>query len=438
MTVPAVSSGPSPSQLETLELLERIGGSASLVSVMIIFVTYGLIARARNPRNTFIVFASIANVGASIGCIISQDGLHAGEDSILCRAQSFLVHIFMQSDAWWSFGMSFNTFLVVSGRTDPDTFNKWMYSLICFGGPFITGFTLFFIYDPVRGPVYGATLVWCWIREDWASIRLFTSYIFVWICIIGSLILNTIVGYRIFYIRNQIRSFSNSLSLSAIDNQLPLTNTRSNTQGSEHPIINTQDSTTHAPTSDTTKPMSIVVGSTLRTPDTSLRSPKSRHSLAVTSHSGSDNVPKTPRIANATKGVISRFRLQDPVKRAYLRTTFMFTISVLVTWVPASINRIRSLTGGTVPFSNQVVMAAVMPLQGLWNAAIFFATSHSILREVAREKWGLWVLKSTTIDEEVAERAVVGQAHMDEDPDRTDSGSDIELRHVSRIPVKGN
>ena len=93
MTVPAVSSGPSPSQLETLALLERIGGSVSLVSVMIIFATYGLIARARNPRNTFIVFASIANVGASIGCIISQDGLHAGEDSILCRAQSFLIHM---------------------------------------------------------------------------------------------------------------------------------------------------------------------------------------------------------------------------------------------------------------------------------------------------------------------------------------------------------
>ncbi|KAH7175228.1 hypothetical protein EDB81DRAFT_633207 [Dactylonectria macrodidyma] len=435
MSGPSGPSGPSRSQLEMLALLERIGGSVSLVSVMTIFVTYGLIARARNPRNTFILFASIANVGASIGCIISQDGLHAGEDSILCRTQSFL---FMQSDAWWSFGMSFNTFLVVSGRTDPNTFNKWIYSLICFGGPFITGFTLFFISDPVRGPVYGATLVWCWIREDWASIRLFTSYIFVWICIIGSLILNTIVSYRIFYIQNQIRSFSNPLSLSAIDNQLPLINTRFNTQGSEHPIINTQDSITHALTSDITKPMPIVVDSTLRTPDTSLHIPKSRLSLEITLHSGSDNVPKTPRIVNATKGVISRFRLQDPIKRAYLRTTFMFTISVLATWVPASINRIRSLTGGTIPFSNQVVMAAVMPLQGLWNAAIFFATSHSVLREVAREKWGLWVLKSTTIDEEVMERVAVGEAHVDEDPDRTDSGSDIELRHVPIIPVKGN
>lgn len=131
-------------------------------------------------------------------------------------------------------------------------------------------------------------------------------------------------------------------------------------------------------------------------------------------------VTKTPRIVNTTKGVISRFRLQDPIKRAYLHITFMFTLSVLITWIPASINRIRSMQGMEVPFPYQVVMAAIMPLQGLWNALIFFVTSRSVLREVAREKWGLWVLKSTTIDGEGVERVAVGEAHVDEDPERSD------------------
>jgi hypothetical protein len=81
------------SQLERLALLERVFSSISLVSVLLIFVTYGSIPRLRNPRNTFIVFASIANLGASIGTVISRDGLTRGEDSALCRAQSFLVHV---------------------------------------------------------------------------------------------------------------------------------------------------------------------------------------------------------------------------------------------------------------------------------------------------------------------------------------------------------
>ena len=83
----------SATQLALLALLERLGGCISLAFCLLIFVTYGSIRRLRNPRNTFIVFASIANVGASIGCIIARDGLARGEDSVLCRTQSFMVHM---------------------------------------------------------------------------------------------------------------------------------------------------------------------------------------------------------------------------------------------------------------------------------------------------------------------------------------------------------
>ena len=61
--------------------------------------------------------------------------------------------------------------------------------------------------------------VWCWIREEWASIRLFTSYFFVWVCIAASIILNTIVGCRLFRTRNRVQHISNSRSgNSAADN----------------------------------------------------------------------------------------------------------------------------------------------------------------------------------------------------------------------------
>lgn len=77
-------------QIRTLMLMERIGGSVSLFAVIFIFIAYSLVPRARNVQNTFIVFASISNIGASIASIIAFDGLKAGKVSALCQAQSFL------------------------------------------------------------------------------------------------------------------------------------------------------------------------------------------------------------------------------------------------------------------------------------------------------------------------------------------------------------
>ncbi|KAH7109013.1 hypothetical protein EDB81DRAFT_834825 [Dactylonectria macrodidyma] len=83
----------TPAQTQTLVLLERIGGSISLVAVLLIFVAYALAPRVRNVQNTFIVFASIANVGASIASIIAMDGLEQGPTSALCQGQGFLFHM---------------------------------------------------------------------------------------------------------------------------------------------------------------------------------------------------------------------------------------------------------------------------------------------------------------------------------------------------------
>ncbi|KAK2484426.1 hypothetical protein H9L39_02406 [Fusarium oxysporum f. sp. albedinis] len=396
------------SQLERLALLERVFSSISLVSVLLIFVTYGSIPRLRNPRNTFIVFASIANLGASIGTVISRDGLTRGEDSALCRAQSFLVHVqvmpcFMQSDAWWSLGMSVNTFRIVFFQSNPHTFNKWLYSLICFGGPFISGFTLFFIATPARGPVYGATTTWCWIRESWVSIRLFTSYIFVWICIATSIILNTVVGFRLFRARNEARGILNSRIESTVADHQTVTETNTDTdvQVSEH---------------------------------TSVTAVSDAHKLAPNATNVEPIPPnqKQQSSSSATGSTKSKFWLKDPIKRAYLLTTFMFTLSVLVTWVPASITRIHSLLNRDVPYSYQVAIAAVMPLQGLWNALIFFTTSRGVIRSVIQDKWGLWVSKSTKIDSNLVEREAAARLRVNGHTDTTDSGSDVELRRLAR------
>lgn len=80
-------------QRDTIEHVERIGASLSLLGVFLIFIAYGLFKRVRTVPNTFILFASIANVGASTACFIGYAGILAGEDSALCHTQAFLLEM---------------------------------------------------------------------------------------------------------------------------------------------------------------------------------------------------------------------------------------------------------------------------------------------------------------------------------------------------------
>lgn len=99
-------------------------------------------------------------------------------------------------------------------------------------------------------------------------------------------------------------------------------------------------------------------------------------------------VPKKSIMARARKGYTrwcSKFNNMDPVKLAYLRTSFVFAISVLVTWTPSSINRVHDLINQTeVSFGLNLTAGIVLPLQGVWNTVIFFSTSSVALRDELR------------------------------------------------------
>jgi hypothetical protein len=80
-------------QRQALQTVERVGASLSLVGVCLIFISFAAFKRLRTVPNTFILFASIANVGASVACLIGYDGLNAGNDSALCQVQAFLLEM---------------------------------------------------------------------------------------------------------------------------------------------------------------------------------------------------------------------------------------------------------------------------------------------------------------------------------------------------------
>jgi hypothetical protein len=80
-------------QVRVIVALERMGASLSLVGVMSIIVTFAMFKRLRTVPNIFILFASIANIGASIACLIGANGISAGGGSALCKAQAFLLEM---------------------------------------------------------------------------------------------------------------------------------------------------------------------------------------------------------------------------------------------------------------------------------------------------------------------------------------------------------
>lgn len=86
-------------QVDTIVALERAGSSLSLVAITIIIITYWAFKRMRTVPNLFLLFASIANAGAGVACLIGFDGLRAGVNSALCQTQAFLLEMYV----WFRF-----------------------------------------------------------------------------------------------------------------------------------------------------------------------------------------------------------------------------------------------------------------------------------------------------------------------------------------------
>ena len=86
--------------------------------------------------------------------------------------------------------------------------------------------------------------------------------------------------------------------------------------------------------------------------------------------------------------MLQKYRSFDPVKKAYLRTSFIFAAAVIVTWAPTSAGQMYAFMNPrstSYPFS--VANAVVLPLQGFWNAIIYVYNAKKILSEELGRSW---------------------------------------------------
>ncbi|KAK4184163.1 putative G-protein coupled receptor [Podospora australis] len=428
-------------QRDTIQHVERFGASLSLVGVFFIFITYGLFQKVRTVPNTFIFFASIANVGASVACLIGYAGILAGDDSGLCRVQAFLLEMFMQSDPWWSFAMAINVYMVFFMAYNPNNFHKhlWAYCIVCFGLPALPAFICLFL-TPKGQRIYGNATLWCWIADSYNQLRIFIYYLPIWLCIALSAVIYVAVGYHVFHQRNQLRNLTLSnqakdhnissgtdlrgsaekpqqiTSYGTVTTEVQVTAECSDSQtppltptASIAPVLG-EGGPHHIPPSAATTaqihpwatgPTSVLgdidiehyspTGTSLHCPPALAMnmSPFTTNISSVSStpvpDSSDDNNSRnryTLRNSSWFAKFVSKLRNLDPIKLAYLRTSFVFAVSVLVTWTPSSVNRVYSLMyPERTSYGLNLASAVVLPLQGLWNAVIFTATTWTILRE---------------------------------------------------------
>ncbi|KAM5347889.1 hypothetical protein ACJ41O_007713 [Fusarium nematophilum] len=410
----------SPEKIDVLITIERVGAGCSMVAITLVVLTYWAFKKLRTTPNLFLLFASIANAGASVASMIGYDGLQLGEDSGLCQAQAFIFEWFMQSDPWWSFAMAVNVFLVFFFNANPRTFRKyaWLYCVICFGGPMIPAIVLLSIRGHPKGLLFGDAALWCWIGTDWSLVRLYSYYIPIWVCILLSIVIYVAVGYHVFHHRNQLKHMAaDQWGNPEKNGNMPYSSSE-NRGSSEANLTGRQEFYGTAVTEvEITSDVSRRKGQNEPTVPAAVHggiSPSRARSWALPTayeqyegngpHRGqrfetvcsSDSTPHPQRtVITRLRAVKSNASLKlkrlDPVKMAYLRTSFIFGFAVLITWIPSSINRLYSLThDDKISFGLSVASGCVLPLQGVWNAIIYFTTSWKTFREEVRSirtKW---------------------------------------------------
>ncbi|KAK7429957.1 hypothetical protein QQZ08_003579 [Neonectria magnoliae] len=363
----------SPRQVDILITIERTGAGCSMTAIALTVLSYWLFKKLRTTPNLFLLFASLANAGASTASMMGYDGLERGEGSALCQSQAFIFEWFMQSDPWWSFAMAVNVFLVFFNNASPCTFRKyaWVYCVICFGGPMIPAIVLISI-RPKKGLIFGDAALRNLTGDHWDK-------------------------------GDGTNPSPNSGSANRRSSEEHLT-TRPEFYGTAVTEVQITSDFSRPRCTDPTIPPTIHLGA----------SPNRARSWAIPLGSeeleGSigqkpqrfETVCTSDRTPDQQMTVITRLRAVksnaslklkrlDPIKMAYLRTSFIFGFAVLITWIPSSINRLYSLThDDQISFSLSVASGCVLPLQGVWNAIIYFTTSWSTVNEEFKNVKAKW------------------------------------------------
>ncbi|KAL8927883.1 MAG: hypothetical protein Q9172_001183 [Xanthocarpia lactea] len=311
----------------------------------------------------------------NIACLISEAGLEAGPQSPLCQFQAFLIQMFLGVDAFWSCCMAWNVYLAFFHRyTDRQlrSLDKW-YLFGCYGASFVPALTCLFVSTQRRGRIYGPAVLWCWIDREWDFLRIALLYGIVWIAIIFAFAIYVRAGRTIYKRRDKLKGFLNPF------NENPFTTG----------VVTTQIDVTIGP-ADELSPASVNHGNPFD---------KNPNGIAGMEEGAPDpyiiniGVGKNQQKHKPTKSELFRMRSitreeamkenPNPGAWLYARVAFLFFLSMLIIWIPSSVNRVYSLAHpDRINFPLNYISALVLPMQGFLNVIVYAITSQTACREL--------------------------------------------------------
>lgn len=99
----------------------------------------------------------------------------------------------------------------------------------------------------------------------------------------------------------------------------------------------------------------------------------------------------------------------NPEAWLYARVAILFFIAMIITWVPASINRISQMANpGTVNFALNYIESLVMSLQGVWNVIVYVITSQAACQRLAYRMFSRSLRNQERLDSGSPERYPTG------------------------------
>ncbi|KAL8828402.1 MAG: hypothetical protein Q9170_006617 [Blastenia crenularia] len=311
---------------------------------------------------------------------MSQSGIRAGPDSHLCQFQGFLIQLFLPADALWNLAMAINVYLTLFKKYNAQRLKRleWKYHILCYGLPFIVALVYLFIDIRPRGKIYGPANLWCWISIKWVALRIALVYGPAWIAIVTSFTLYAISGREIFKKRQQLRAFHHP-ARHPVEVENPFTSFKTTEVEITHELAETPDHTgpetnkviffgksKHQQPTKGYDQYSVDISSTPISPTSVL------------------NVPPTPGSMAAVIYRNNRAAVEaNTAAWGYTKVALLFFVSLLITWVPSSMNRVYSLIHPdliSIPFT--YASAVVLPLMGFWNSVIYITTSWGACKDL--------------------------------------------------------